>query len=257
MVRIEENIEARTYSLLWLIRHIEEIYDSRVQYEKTFDLSEIDYIIKGEKNEGDLTRFPVYVYNSMSNHYGGISSVLDQQCFYLLYNIEHYRHEHIYIELFARFLEEYYTAEDLSFFLFIRKTVQIGMNQTIKQHFTGLKQINNIILNNYQCNSITISIFKEERSNFYKSFLRILDDNYTISRTGKKTMELFHYLFLVQNYYFCTKVYLYYYIIYRLHLLHLLLPITVHSITPDLVNYQMIMKYHQYNRIIVPEVIFI
>lgn len=207
MVQIEENTEPRTYSLLWLIRHIEDIFDGRVQYEKTFDLSEIDYIIKGEKSEGDLNRFPVYVYNSMSNHYGGISSVLDQQCFFLLYNIEHYRHQHIYIELFARFLEEYYTAEDLSFFLFIRKTVQNYINKTIKQHYTGLKQMNNIILTYYQCNSITISIFKEERSHFYKSFVRILDDNYIVSRTGKKTMELFHYLFLVQNYYFCTKVY--------------------------------------------------
>ena len=49
---------------------------------------------------------------------------MDQHAWDLLYNVHALRATHLEVELFARFLEEYYDPDDLLFFLYVRSVVQ-------------------------------------------------------------------------------------------------------------------------------------
>ena len=60
---------------------------------------------------------------------------MDQHAWDLLYNVHALRATHLEVELFARFLEEYYDPDDLLFFLYVRSVVQKVREKIINYYF--------------------------------------------------------------------------------------------------------------------------
>lgn len=54
----------------------------------------------------------------------GLRSLVAQTCWDLLYNTHALRKDHLEVEVFARFLEEFYDPDDLLFFLYVRNVIQ-------------------------------------------------------------------------------------------------------------------------------------
>ena len=113
---MRDRLEPKKRPLSWLMRAIEEIYDARY----THDTAEL----KGEEEDGGggtpadrmSNIFPVFVVDFFSKRYG-LRSLVDQTCWDTLFNMHALRKRHLEVEVFARFIEEFYDADDLLFFL--------------------------------------------------------------------------------------------------------------------------------------------
>jgi hypothetical protein len=108
------------------MKMIEEIYDDRYDHD-TADLRNAenggDSKIPEEQTDRLSNIFPVFVVDFLSKRFG-LRSLVDQHAWDLLYNVHALRATHLEVELFARFLEEYYDPDDLLFFLYVRSVVQ-------------------------------------------------------------------------------------------------------------------------------------
>jgi hypothetical protein len=108
-------VQPKPRSLNWLMRIVEDLYDARFRLEKR-DRE------RGSESDELASIFPVFVVKYLSTAVG-LSSLIDQTCWDVLYNTHIYRTEFPEVERFARFLQEYYNNEDLLFFLYMRSIV--------------------------------------------------------------------------------------------------------------------------------------
>lgn len=169
-----DSVRPKSRPLPWLMRLIEEIYDSRYAKD-TADLQGEDSAKASASSSagGESSLFPVFVWEYFSKRYG-LRGLIDQMCWDLLYNTHTLRkvryrplqtavsllsialcyklpsiavfthcgsmcavclfccffrlQEHLEVEVFARFLEEYYDPDDLLFFLYVRSVTQKELN---------------------------------------------------------------------------------------------------------------------------------
>jgi hypothetical protein len=124
LVSGRDSVKPKERPLPWVMRLIEEVYDSRYAKD-TADL-------RGEAGEeagSSNSPFPTFVVDFFSKRYG-LRGLIDQNCWDLLYNTHRLRKEHLEVEVFGRFLEEYYDPDDLLFFTYVRSMVQkeLGIN---------------------------------------------------------------------------------------------------------------------------------
>lgn len=96
-------------SLDWVLRFIDEVYNSRYQC----FLNEIASL------DGSVETFSSFVFNFVSKKFG-LDSLVKQAAFELLESVKHYRLSNKQVELFGLFLTPYYSAIDLMFFLHAR-----------------------------------------------------------------------------------------------------------------------------------------
>ena len=79
-----------------------------------------------------LASFPVFVVRQLSTLVG-LKNLVEQTCWDLLYNADSYRKDYLEVEIFMRFLQEFYDQDDLLFFLYVRavvaKTVHISFKR--------------------------------------------------------------------------------------------------------------------------------
>ena len=126
LVTLRDTLRPRRRHYAWLMKMIEEIYDDRYDHD-TADLRNAenggDSKIPEEQTDRLSNIFPVFVVDFLSKRFG-LRSLVDQHAWDLLYNVHALRATHLEVELFARFLEEYYDPDDLLFFLYVRSVVQ-------------------------------------------------------------------------------------------------------------------------------------
>jgi hypothetical protein len=125
LVTLRDTLRPRRRHYAWLMKMIEEIYDDRYDHD-TADLRNAergDTKVPEEQTDRLSNIFPVFVVDFLSKRFG-LRSLVDQHAWDLLYNVHALRATHLEVELFARFLEEYYDPDDLLFFLYVRSVVQ-------------------------------------------------------------------------------------------------------------------------------------
>ena len=109
------------------MKMIEEIYRDRYEHD-TADLrnSNLDSS-ENKANDENVDRlsniFPVFVTDFLGKRFG-LWSLVDQHAWDLIYNVHALRQENLEVEIFARFLEEYYDPDDLLFFLYVHSVVE-------------------------------------------------------------------------------------------------------------------------------------
>ena len=116
----------RVRPLSWTMRLVEEIYDAR--YSR--DTAELARSPGGSGGGDDGTRlFPVFVIDHLSKRYG-LEKIVEQTCWDLLCSCHAHRQHLGDVEIFARFLQELYDADDVLFFLYVRSVVGrvLGVN---------------------------------------------------------------------------------------------------------------------------------
>lgn len=197
-----EAVKPKERPLPWVMRLIEEIYDSRYAKD-TADL-------KGEADDdssaanGSTQPFPAFVVEFFSKRYG-LRGLVDQNCWDLLYNTHRLRKDHLEVEVFGRFIEEYYDPDDLLFFTYVRSMVQkeVGLNFRARWSEMGRAATDSgssptraggqggaggppgtITLSYRECQLVSRVVFGSEADPLYKTFMAMVERN--MVSTGAK-----------------------------------------------------------------------
>lgn len=67
----------------------------------------------------------------------GLTPLVDQNCWDILFNVHVNREESLEVEIFARFLQEFYDKMDLLFFLFVRSVISSKLHVNFKSRWTS------------------------------------------------------------------------------------------------------------------------
>ena len=189
-----EKIEPKQKSLSWLMRTIEDLYDSRFLQEKFDAKIYIDIVDESELShtkEFDLCTliFPIFVLKTLGSN-TGLRTIVDQICWDLLYSLHVYREEFLEVEVFARFLQEYYDQSDLMFFLYARSMLVKHLHFNFKSRWLhGPVSTNkdnssnigdsrkNLFLTYKECSYITKMIYGGDNDDLHKEFMSLLITN--------------------------------------------------------------------------------
>ena len=120
--------QPRIRPLPWLLRIIEDIYESRFTFDKQRIASDSDDAGINDDDRLSIV-FPVFVIDFFSRKYG-VRRLVDQNALDLLQSVHQFRESFLEVEVFARFLETFYGPEDLLFFLYLRSILEkhLGKN---------------------------------------------------------------------------------------------------------------------------------
>ena len=129
-------------------------------------------------------------------------SLVDQHAWDLLYNVHALRATHLEVELFARFLEEYYDPDDLLFFLYVRSVVQKELTVNFVNRWTsasrGRERIPKPILLTYrECQIVARIVFGSEQDPLYTSFMAMIDRHVRGRKQAKndsRRIEVYQFL---------------------------------------------------------------
>ena len=111
--------------LSWLMKMIEDLYDARFAHEKNDVERDAELSLKLSSSlDSKLQQqvFPVFIYKQLSTVLG-LARVVEQNCWDLLCNTDRLRLEYLEVEIFGRFLQEFYDQDDLLFFLYVRSVI--------------------------------------------------------------------------------------------------------------------------------------
>jgi hypothetical protein len=208
LVTLRDSLRPRRRHYAWLMKMIEEIYDDRYDHD-TADLRNAerhaqlgtDSKIPEENTDRLSNIFPVFVVDFLSKRFG-LRSLVDQHAWDLLYNVHALRSTHLEVELFARFLEEYYDPDDLLFFLYVRSVVQKELVVNFVNRWTsasrGRERIPKPVLLNYrECQIVARIVFGSEQDPLYVSFMGMVDRHVQGRKTKKsdtRRIEVYQFL---------------------------------------------------------------
>lgn len=170
----DEVVKPRPKLLSWLMRLIEEVYDSRYADEAaTVKRDEID------SSETEISSiFPAYVVRRLSVR-AGLRSIVDQTCWDLLYNTHVYRRDYLEVEVFARFLQEFYDHDDLLFFLYVRSVVAKLLQFSFKTRWAKNdgpgRQPRSLWMSYRECVSVSKTVFGASNEVMSRDFLSIIN----------------------------------------------------------------------------------
>lgn len=167
-----DKVQPRTKLLSWLMRCIEDLYDSRFAHEAA-EIGREDLV----DSENEASIFPVFVVKRMSMKVG-LRSLVDQTCWDLLYNAHVYRRDYLEVEMFCRFLQEFYDHDDLLFFLYVRSVVAKQLHVTFKTRWAKSdgpgRQPKSLWLSFRECVSVAKIVFGDANDVMCRDFLSIV-----------------------------------------------------------------------------------
>jgi hypothetical protein len=177
-------VKPKPQSLFWLMKKIESLYDSRFIHEK-MDV-ERDDISLGE-NASISSIFPVFIVKRFSTEKGLIKTIVDQNCWDLLYNVHVYRHDYLEVEIFARFLQEFYDNDDLLFYLYVRSVISKVLNVSFKSRWGKAdgpaRQPKGLWMSYRECVQVARIVFGIQNETMWRRFLEIINPQ----MVGQKT----------------------------------------------------------------------
>jgi hypothetical protein len=230
LISLRDNIAPKLRPLSWLMRLIEEIYDNR--YAR--DTAELREDAEGAAQAAGAppqssrpkgpTDYPSFVVEFFSKRYG-LPQLIDQTCWDLLYNVHAARKEYLEVEVFARFLEEYYDPDDLLFFLYVRSVVQKELRFTFRSRWTELgkstlgadKTPKAIFMSHRECVLVARVVFGSETDPLFRTFMALVESRLqsgpstTSTRSGRATggdsrrIEVMQFLHLALTEYHDTR----------------------------------------------------
>ena len=191
-----DTVKPKTRILSWVMKIIEDIYDARFAQEKADDEDEEDGVkkkkgkVEKEKGKGNKRKedesvhmkvFPVFVVRRLSLTLG-LKKVVDQSCWDLLANIDKYRKDYLEVEVFARFLTEFYDYQDLIFFLYVRSVVANVLHISFKTKWTrpdhggggNSRNVTALWMSYRECMQVSKIVFGEEGEPMMREFINLL-----------------------------------------------------------------------------------
>jgi hypothetical protein len=175
-------VQPRLKLLSWLMRYIEDLYDSRFAHEAAEVNREESY----ETAEKVSSIFPVFVVKRLSMKLG-LRSIVEQTCWDLLYNAHTYRRDYLEVEMFCRFLQEFYDHDDLLFFLYVRSVVAKQLHVSFKTRWGKSdgpgRQPKSLWLSYRECVAVARAVFGDSNESMCRDFLAIV----TPQMVGQKT----------------------------------------------------------------------
>jgi hypothetical protein len=168
-----DTVSPRPKLLSWLMRAIEEVYDARFAHEAAeVGRNESDFVA-----EQVSCMFPAFVVKRLSTKVG-LRSLVDQTCWDLLYNSHVYRRDYLEVEMFCRFLQEFYDHDDLLFFLYVRSVVAKQLHVSFKTRWTKSdgpgRQPKSLWLSYRECVHVAKTVFGDANESLCRDFLSIV-----------------------------------------------------------------------------------
>lgn len=157
---------------------IEDIYDARFIHEKhdvERDDSSSSYF---SNHENYASIFPAFVVRRLATSLG-LKRIVEQNCWDLLYNVHFLREEYLEVEMFARFLQEFYDQDDLLFFLYVRSVIGNMLKISFKARWsksesTSKAQNKPFCLSYRECVLAAKNIFGAENEGMIRDFISII-----------------------------------------------------------------------------------
>lgn len=192
-------IRPKKRPLQWVMKVIEDIYDARYAFEKidiekdnekmNSDLTKTSFTLKGTGANIYTTIFPIFVIRRLSTHQG-LKKIVDATCWDLLYNVHLYRRDYLEVEIFARFLQEFYNEDDLLFCLYVRSVVSSLLNISYKVRWAKLeapsRQPKALWMSHREAAFVARTIFGNENGDMCRDFMGII----TPQMVGQKTDKI-------------------------------------------------------------------
>ena len=173
--------------LSWLMRVMEDIYDARFAHDSAeFQTDDSGAEVARPGRMSDI--FPVFCFDHLSKKYG-LRSLVDRTAHELLRAVADRRGDHLEIQIFARFLEEFYDPDDLLFFLYVRSVIQKESGINFRVRWTegaGRSPRDALWLSYRACQLVSRTVFMSERDPLYKAFMRTVDEHLIGELTMKK-----------------------------------------------------------------------
>jgi len=160
----------------WLLRLIEEIYDSRFIHDSADFKDDDTSALDGQRSRLSH-QFPIFVVDFFSKRYG-LRTIVDQNCWDLLFNVNLYREKHLEVAIFGRFLEEFYDPDDLLFFLYVRSTIQKEIGINFRAHWSelGRKSLEDTVwLSFSSCVKVSRVVFVSESDPLFRVFMDMIE----------------------------------------------------------------------------------
>ena len=183
--------------LSWLMKTIEELYDQRFQYEKsdverdnaTSAAPSGSHLDATSEAQLYLQIFPVFIYKRLSTVLG-LRFIVEQNCWDLLYNVDRLRSDYLEVEIFGRFLAEFYNHDDLLFFLYVRSVLASVLHINFRGRWSKLdgpgRQTPQALWLSYrECTQVARIVFGGKNESLCKEFFTLM----THQIVGKKTEQ--------------------------------------------------------------------
>jgi hypothetical protein len=182
-----ETIQPRLKLLSWLMRYIEDLYDSRFAYEAA-EVSRDSNNNSHNNGHHDSDNyhflelkisyiFPIFVIKRISMKLG-LRSIVEQTSWDLLYNAHQYRKDYLEVEIFCRFLQEFYDHDDLLFFLYVRSIIAKQLHISYKTRWGKVdgpgRQPKSLWLSYKECVAVAKAVFGETNEMMCRDFLAIV-----------------------------------------------------------------------------------
>ena len=132
--------------------------------------------------------FPVFVVDHFSKRYG-LRALVDQTSWDILYNMHALRKDHLEVEVFARFLEEFYDPDDLLFFLYVRSVIQKLLGISFRNRWSDLgrgreRTPQALWLSYRECVSVARTVFGNDQDPMYREFMAMIEAQVVGKRRG-------------------------------------------------------------------------
>lgn len=193
------------------MRTIEEIYDSRYARD-TQELREEaaaaeagnETALAASTKRRGARSMPGFVVEFFTKRYG-LPQLVDQMSWDLLYNMHQNRSEYLEVELFARFMEEFYDADDLLFLLYVRSVLQKELRFSFRTRWAELAKTTAngapkaLFLTQRQAGLVARVVFGSESDPMYQSFMDLVAGK--LNSTGHGKLEAVQFLHLALSEY--------------------------------------------------------
>jgi hypothetical protein len=124
-----EIVKPKKHVLTWVMRLVEDFYDARFTAEKINVERDPNQV-----SSAPMDSFPIFVVKQLCTLVG-LKPIVDQFCWDLLYNAHIYRRDFLEMEIFMRFVQEFYDNDDLLFFLYARSVVAKTLRLNYKRRW--------------------------------------------------------------------------------------------------------------------------
>ncbi len=226
----ETGYKPKRRPLAWVMRLIHEIYDIRytrdtsdIGGDEDFESYEDEAAVAAKKEKEELQRqtnvFPIFIVDLFSKKYG-LKSLVESTTWDLLYSMDQLRTVDPDVEVFCRFVEMFYDADELLYYCYVRSLTQSVLNANFKGHWADPGRVRDsgnmgvdrkpptLVLNRRECNYIAQTIFirttqgeeVEHERQMYADFMANIDN--TISGGEVDSSE---FLRIAVERYFATR----------------------------------------------------
>jgi hypothetical protein len=152
---------------------VEEIYDSRFEHEK----NEVEREEDSPSFDLILLIFPVFVVRRLGTKVG-LKTLVDQTCWDLLYSTHIYRRDYLELEIFGRFIQEFYDHDDLLFYLYVRSVISKVLHINFKTRWLKFdgpgRQPRSQWMSYREAAHIAKIVFGNDNDDIYKDFILLI-----------------------------------------------------------------------------------